>query len=100
MRYANDLYGQIHAQRYTYKGHDLELTLGGRGAWQLQRVPITLLADLAWSGRYNRDFIALTGPVHQYGFEHNLSVRIGASWTQASGRSGPGDGPASPPARP
>ena len=100
VRYANDLYWRTFGRRYTYKGHDVEVTGGLRAAWLVPVAGVTVLGDVAWSGRYNRDFIALASTTYTMGFEHNLSVRIGASWTPASGRSGPGGGPASPPARP
>lgn len=100
VRYANDIYWQAHGRRYTYKGHDVEVTGGLRGAYLLPDFGVELTGSLDWSGRYNRDFIVLTSLNHQTGYERNVSLRLGASWTPASSRSVGGRGPASPPMRP
>lgn len=100
VRYANDIYWRTFARSYTYNGHDVELTGGARGALLLPGGSIELVGGLDWSGRYNRQFIALTAPGYNTGFEHNLSVRLGASWSPASGRSAPAGSPPSPPTRP
>ena len=81
IRFANDIYWQVHADTYTYKGHDLELTGGLRGGYLFPAHGLELVGELAWSGRYNRDFIALTGTLYDTGYEHNLGLSIGASWT-------------------
>lgn len=80
VRYANDIYWQALADRYTTKGHDVEVTGGIRGALSLARQRLELSGEVAWSGRSNRHFIPQVGPMFETGFEHNVGLQVGAAW--------------------
>lgn len=99
IRFNKDIYYQALAHRYTYKGHDVELTGGLRGALAVPVAGVRLVADLGWSGRWNRDFVGMLGPYNTT-WTQNLTARLGASWIPASGRSVRAGGPVSPPTRP
>lgn len=87
VRFAKDTYYQALGARYTYKGHDLELTGGLRGTYR--PLPgLLVLGEIAWSGRYNRGWVDLLGP-YTLTYERNLNLQIGASWTPTFGRSTP-----------
>jgi hypothetical protein len=96
VRYANDIYYNVHGIRYGYKGHDVEVTGGLRGAVLLPWADVQLTGDLSWSGRHNRGFVVLHSPEYERGYERNLSLQIGASWRPAFDRIGLAGGPASP----
>jgi hypothetical protein len=88
IRFAKDIYYQALAPRYTYKGHDVELTGGVRGGFVLPRAGVSVFGDVAFSGRYNRGFIELIGPLYETSYEHNFTIQLGAIWNPASGRTG------------
>jgi hypothetical protein len=99
IRFHKDNYYQSLASRYTYKGHDVELTGGVRGALLRMEPGIEVTAELALSGRYNRGWVDMLGPYNET-WERNLMLRLGASWRPAFGRTFRAGGPPSPPTQP
>jgi hypothetical protein len=77
-RFNNDIYYDRYAERYTYAGHDVELTLGLRGGGVYRHVQ--LVGELARSSRRNRAFLGLQD---QTGLtkESNITFNLGAAWT-------------------
>jgi hypothetical protein len=84
VRYANDIYWQALAFRYTTFGHDVELTGGVRGGYTFPRHGVRLSGSLGWSGRYNRGWVGLLGPYHRT-FDHNLAFQLMATWDPGVG---------------
>jgi hypothetical protein len=81
VRYDNDAYYRHFAHLYDFRGHDAEMTLGLRGGGLLHGVQ--LVGEVAYSSRHNRDFAELRTGISQ---EKNISVSLGAAWTQGLGR--------------
>jgi hypothetical protein len=100
IRHAADIYWQVYAPKYTNKGHDLEVTGGLRGAYQVPVPGLQVFGDLSLSGRYNRGFVALNTLFYETSYERNVSLQVGASWRPASLRSAASGGPASRPTPP
>lgn len=84
VRYDNDVYYDRYADRYTYAGHDAELSVGIRSGGVFHGVQ--LVGEFARSSRHNRGFLGLRDGI---GFTHetNFSVSLGASWAPR-GRNG------------
>jgi hypothetical protein len=77
-RFNNDIYYEQYAERYTYAGHDVELTLGLRGGGVYRQMQ--LVGELSRSWRRNRAFLGLhdqTGLTR----ESNTAFSLGAAWT-------------------
>lgn len=96
IRWDDDTYYQQLAWRYTYRGHDLELTTTLHGAATVG--PFQLVGAFGYSFRYNRGFV---GMQKDYVLPHdvNLSFTLGASWLPGR-RSGLAGGPGSRAMRP
>ena len=79
-RYDNDVYYLLYAWERGNRGHDTEWTLGLRGGGVLRDFQI--VADLAFSRRYNRDFVGLS-QTNTFTKDNNLSLSLGAAWVPA-----------------
>lgn len=86
VRYDNDSFYDEYAERFTYGGHDTEITLGLRGGANIR--DIQLIGELARSSRRNRQFLGLRDGTG-YSLESNIGVSLGASWTPRTGRIAP-----------
>ncbi|HUG40847.1 MAG TPA: capsule assembly Wzi family protein [Longimicrobiales bacterium] len=78
IRYDNDTYYNTFAHRFTYAGHDTELTPALRGVYLLRG--FQLVGEVALSVRYNRGFLELHRATSVPTTEENLSVSVGAAW--------------------
>lgn len=88
VRYDNDVYYRHFAYPLGYTGHDAEITVGLRGGGTLRGTleGIQLVAGLAYSSRYYRDFVDMTPDA---GPDTNIAVSLGASWRPSVGRNLP-----------
>lgn len=76
IRHDNDAYYNTWAFRYGYKGHDVELTGGIHHLFF--DGPFRIGWGLAYSRRYNRNFLALMSPAPR--IENNWTFDLGVVW--------------------
>ncbi len=85
VRYDNDAYYQHFAHLFDFRGHDAEITVGLRGGGRWQGVQ--LIGEVAYSTRYNREFLPLR--LGRPGHDTNVSISVGAAWTPPLARTFP-----------
>ncbi len=87
VRYDNDVYYQNFASLRTNRGHDVEWTVGLRGAWlRGQNFQVTGALDI--STRHNRDFVDIV-QTGRFTNEQNVSFSLGGAWVPFVRRSFP-----------
>jgi hypothetical protein len=84
-RRDDDTYFRVHAFDYSFRGHDLEWTLGVRGGGQLggeqTMGPVGVGVEMAISRRKNRDFVGLDGGNRVFLREWNAWADVYLVWT-------------------
>lgn len=78
VRYDDDAYNALFERTYGPDGHDLELTAGVRHARPVGALELD--AELAYSRRYNRNFLGLDGVRPARRVEGNWYIRLGLAW--------------------
>ncbi len=80
IRWDEEIYNERFAATYGFRGHDVELSVGGRHARPLT-ANLRLDASFALSFRRNRNFLSLDGVAWSFPWTQNLHARLGLSWS-------------------
>lgn len=78
VRHDGDAYNARWARTYGARGHDLELSAGVHQLLFLRHFDVDWA--LAYSRRYNRNFLGLDGESRAPRIDNNLSLQLGLTW--------------------